>query len=446
LSGLFDWFGRRGGSRAVTPWLAPTASGPITRGVRTPGSKSATNRALVLAALADGPSLIGGALDSRDTSLMIDALRGLGVDISVDGHPRYDTLDRLRVTPPAVFTAGSDVDCGLAGTVMRFVPPLACLAAGTTRFRGDKAAESRPLEPLLGALVSLGADIDRLEGLPFSLTSSGSLAGGEVVLDASASSQFVSGLLLIGARCTAGLTIRHVGPPVPSRPHLAMTLTMLQDRGVDVAETEPDVWRVEPGRVAPMDEWIEPDLTNLATFMAAVGITHGRATFAWPDTTTQAGEQILAALRAFGITTTYQQGPSGATSTVTVSSDEIVGADIDLHDISELTCTAAALAAVASGPSRIRGVAHIRGHETDRLAALATGLGGLGCGVIETDDGLVVEPHPLTGDVFPTQGDHRLAHAAALVGLVTPGVVLDDVECTTKTLPDFVTLWESMLP
>ncbi|WP_245581215.1 3-phosphoshikimate 1-carboxyvinyltransferase [Propionicicella superfundia] len=443
--GLLDWLSRRTGPVGAVPWTAPTASAPITRAVRTPGSKSATNRALVLAALADGPSLIGGALDSRDTSLMLDGLRTLGVETDVERHPRYDTLDRLRITPPPAFTGGGDVDCGLAGTVMRFVPPVAGLAAGTTRFHGDRAAESRPLEPLLRALGSLGVRIDPTLGLPFSLTSDGTLHGGQVEIDSSASSQFVSGLLMIGARCESGLTIRHVGAPVPSRPHLSMTLTMLQDRGVDAAETQPDVWRVEPGAVGAMDEWIEPDLTNLATFMAAVGITGGHAVFAWPDASTQPGEQILAALQAFGITAAYRHGASGAESTVAVSADRIVGADIDLHDVSELTCTAAALAAVATGPSRIRGVAHIRGHETDRLAALEEGLSGLGCAVAQTDDGLTIEPRRLRGGLFRTHADHRLAHAAALVGLVTHGVVLDDVACTSKTMPDFVALWEGML-
>ncbi len=442
---LSRWFRRAAGPDRPLPWEAPVARSPITRAVRSPGSKSATNRALILAALADGPSLIGGALMSRDTSLMLDALRQLGVDIVVERHPKFDTLDRLRLTPPSNFSAGARIDCGLAGTVMRFVPPLACFVDGETRFHGDKAAEGRPLRPLLKALATLGARFDTIRGLPFTLTGTGTVMGDAITIDSSASSQFVSGLLMMGARCETGLTIRHVGPPVPSRPHLGMTLTMLQDRGVDAAETEPDVWRIEPGPVAAMDDWIEPDLTNLATFIAAVGITHGQATFAWPDATTQAAEQLLAALRAFGLTLTFQHGTSGSESTVTVSSDEITGTDIDLHEISELTCTAAALAAVASGPSRIRGVGHIRGHETDRLAALEEGLRALGADVTQTHDGLVIEPRPLRGGLFRTHADHRLAHAAALIGLVTPGVVLDDVECTTKTLPDFVGMWEGML-
>lgn len=421
------------------------APAPITRAVRTPGSKSATNRALVLASLADAPSFIGGALASRDTTLMLDALRGLGVETVVDPHPKFDTLDRLRISPPAEMTPGATIDCGLAGTVMRFVPPLACLAPGVTRFHGDRAAEGRPLEPLLKALVQLGATLDTTTGLPFSVSSKGRLSGGDITLDSSASSQFVSGLLMIGARCDTGLTLRHIGPPVPSRPHLNMTLTMLQDRGVDAAETQPDVWRVEPGPVSPLDEFIEPDLTNLATFMAAVGITGGHAVFPWPDATTQAGEQILAVLRSFGVTATYRHGASGTESTVEVHSDQIVGTDIDLHEVSEMTCTAAALAAVAAGPSRIRGVAHIRGHETDRIAALDGALTALGCAVTQADDGLMIEPGPLTGTVFHTHADHRLAHAAALIGLVTPGVILDDVSCTTKTLPDFVGMWEGML-
>lgn len=440
---LRDWFGF-GARRERTPWPAPVAEAPITTAVQAPGSKSATNRALVLAALASGPSLISGALESRDTALMRQGLTALGTDIAVESHPRYDALDRLRITPPADFTPGRDIDCGLAGTVMRFLPPIAALAPGATRFHGDRQAEARPLITLLQALIDLGAHVDHPTGLPFVITSSGTLAGGEIVVDSSASSQFLSGLLMIGARCERGLTIRHIGNPVPSRPHVDMTLTMLQDRAVDAAETERDVWRVEPGPIAPLDEMIEPDLTNLATFMAAVGITGGRASFAWPSATTQAGEQILATLQAFGITCDFHPGAS-TESNVEVSASALVGADVDLREVSELTCTAAALAAVATGPSRIRGVGHIRGHETDRLQALESELRALGAEVTQTDDGLIIEPAPLTGRTFRTYADHRMAHAGALIGLVVPGIVLDDVACTTKTLPDFPGMWRQML-
>lgn len=442
---LPGWLSRRINGRKQTPWAAPVASHPIDKAVRTPGSKSATNRALVLAALADGPSFISGALDSRDTSLMQDGLRALGASVDVASHPRFDALDRLHIVPPSAWRAGGDIDCGLAGTVMRFLPPVACLAEGSTRFHGDRQAESRPLDPLLESLVTLGASVDHTRGLPFTLTSPGTLTGNEVRIDSSSSSQFITALLLIGARCEGGLTVRHLGPPVPSRPHLNMTLTMLQDRNVDAAEIQPDVWRVESGPIAALDEWIEPDLTNLATFIAAVGVTGGTAQFLWPNATTQAGEQILASLQAFGISCAFQPGTSGVESTVVITAAELTGTDIDLHDVSELTCTVAAIAALATGQTRIRGVAHIRGHETDRLAALEEGLTTLGCEATQTDDGLIIDPRPLHGGLFRTHADHRLAHAAALLGLRTPGVVLDDVECTAKTLPDFVSLWEGMV-
>ncbi len=441
---LKEWLGFAA-RRVRVPWQAPVAAGPITKAIQAPGSKSATNRALVLASLAAQTSRISGALESRDTSLMRQGLADLGVGFTVEPHPKYDALDRLRVNPPPAFSPGQDIDCGLSGTVMRFLPPVAALAAGSTRFHGDKQAEARPLDVLLLALQHLGAAIDHTTGLPFVLTSSGTLLGGEITIDSSASSQFLSGLLMIGARCDRGLTIRHVGNPVPSRPHVDMTLTMLQDRDVDAAETEPDVWRVEPGPIRPLDEIIEPDLTNLATFMAAVGVTGGRAAFAWPSATTQAGEQILATLQAFGITCTYHPGGDSTQSTVEVAGSGLTGADVDLREVSELTCVAAALAALATGPSRIRGVAHIRGHETDRLEALETELSGLGAAVQQTDDGLVIKPAPLTGRTFRTYADHRMAHAGALIGLVVPGMVLDDVACTTKTLPDFPGMWQQML-
>jgi 3-phosphoshikimate 1-carboxyvinyltransferase len=420
----------------TTPWPAPHAAAPVRGRVSVPGSKSVTNRALLLAALSGGSATVSGAPASRDTALMVGALRALGVPVDVDGERiGFGRHDGLR--------GGGNVDCGLAGTVMRFVPPAAALADGPVTFDGDPRARERPMDTVLDALRALGA---RIEGsaLPFVLHGTGGLTGGDVVIDASASSQFVSGLLLSGARYDKGVTVHHDGKPVPSLPHIEMTVAMLREAGVDVDDAEPNTWRVAPGPVAARDWVVEPDLSNAAVFLAAAAITGGEVTVAgWPAGSTQPGTEILSVLRQAGCT--VASGPAG----VTVSGPaELAGVDVDLHDASELTPTVAAVAALAGGPSRIRGVAHIRGHETDRLAALATELAALGGDVTETPDGLEIRPAPLTapaGRPWGAYADHRMATAGALVGLVVPGVEIDDIGCTAKTIPDFPARWTALL-
>ena len=419
---------------AVTPsWPAPLASGPVRGRVAVPGSKSVTNRALLLAALSGGPASVSGAPATRDTALMVGALRALGVPVEVDGeHVAFAAHGGLR--------GGGTVDCGLAGTVMRFVPPAAALADGPVRFDGDERARSRPLATVLDALRALGARIDG-DGLPFTLHGAGGLTGGDVVIDASASSQFVSGLLLSAARFDKGVTVHHDGKPVPSLPHIEMTVAMLRSAGVDVDDSEPNTWRVAPGPIRPRDWTVEPDLSNAAVFLAAAAVTGGRVTVAgWPAGSTQPGVEILSVLARAGCT--VDAGPDGMTLT---GPDALSGVDVDLHDASELTPTVAAVAALASGPSRIRGVAHIRGHETDRLAALVAEITGLGGDANETPDGLEIRPAPLHGGGWKAYADHRMATAGALIGLVVPGVEVDDIACTDKTIPDFPGRWADLL-
>ncbi|HEX6446305.1 MAG TPA: 3-phosphoshikimate 1-carboxyvinyltransferase [Streptosporangiales bacterium] len=415
----------------MTAWLAPTVDAPVRATVTLPGSKSVTNRALVLAALAERPSTVRRALRARDTLLMAAGLRALGVAVD-------DTGPDWQVTP-APLSGGAEIDCGLSGTVMRFLLAVAPLADGVTRFDGDAAARVRPLGDLAGALRRLGAEVDG-DRLPLTVTGTGALPGGEVTMDASASSQFVSALLLAGCRYDKGVTVEHVGPPLPSAPYVAMTLRMLADAGVSSEPLGATTWRVEPGRPSGAGITVEPDLVNAIPFLAAALLTGGEVCVSdWPDQPLQAGDGMLAVLEALG-------GSSEATAGGrVVRGDALHGADLDLHDVSELVPTVAALACFADGVTRIRGVAHVRGHETDRLAALATALNDLGGRVAETDDGLSVEPAALHGGVFPTYGDHRLATAGALVGLRVPGVELDDVTVTTKTLPDFPGLWRGML-
>lgn len=419
------------------PWPAPQAPVPVTATVEVPGSKSETNRALVLAALADGPSTIVNGLDARDTSLMRDALRALGT--TIDEQP-----DGWRVTPPASFTGGGRVDCGLAGTVMRFVPPLALLADGPVAFDGDEQAYARPMGPLLGALRDLGADVTTsgaADALPFTVAAGPGQAGGTVRVDASSSSQFVSALLLVGARLRGGLEVVHEGAAVPSLPHVAMTVAMLRERGVEVDDSRPDRWVVAEGPVAARDVAVEPDLSNAAPFLAAAAVTGGAVTVPhWPAQTLQPGDQLRDILAVFGAE--VDLGDDGLTVRGT---DQLLGTDLDLSGASELTPVVAALAALARDTSRISGVAHVRGHETDRLAALRTELEAMGARVHETHDGLTIHPRLLAGGEFHTYADHRMAQAGALLGLVVPDVVLDDVGCTSKTMPTFVEAWQRML-
>ncbi|PBC52768.1 3-phosphoshikimate 1-carboxyvinyltransferase [Rhodococcus sp. ACS1] len=422
---------------SLSLWNAPRAEAPVVATVALPGSKSITNRALILAALADAPSTLTGALRSRDTDLMIDALRTLGIGIETAGA---DTT--LRVTPGRL--RGGAVDCGLAGTVMRFLPPVAALAEGTVEFDGDEQARTRPLDTILNALRGLGADIDG-DSLPFTVRGAGSLRGGRVTIDASGSSQFVSGLLLSAAAFDEGVTVHHDGKTVPSMPHIDMTVEMLRESGVEVSTPatggEADTWRVSPGPVRAVDRVIEPDLSNATAFLAAAAVTGGEVTVPlWPAETTQPGDAIREILLAMGADVRRD----GANLTVR-GPQQLTGIDIDLHDVGELTPTVAALAALADGPSRLRGIAHLRGHETDRLAALAHEINSLGGNVTETEDGLTIVPADLHGGRWRSYADHRMATAGAIVGLRVDGIEIEDIGTTAKTLPGFENLWATML-
>jgi 3-phosphoshikimate 1-carboxyvinyltransferase len=422
---------------ASTPdfWPAPYLDTPVRARVTLPGSKSITNRALVLAALADGPSTIAGTLRSRDTNLMIDALRAMGVAIAGD----HTTV---AVTPSPL--VGARVDCGLAGTVMRFLPAAATLADGDVRFDGDEQARSRPLGPILRALTGLGAVIQGT-ALPFTVRGRGALPGGEVTLDASGSSQFVSGLLLSAARFDAGVTVHHVGKQLPSLPHIDMTVDMLTRAGVGVRtpadSREADTWQVLPGPIRAVDWVVEPDLSNATAFLAAAAVGAGEVSVPrWPSRTTQPGDAIRGILAEMGADVRLD----GDVLTVR-GPDKLAGIDIDLHEVGELTPTVAALAALADSPSRLRGVAHLRGHETDRLAALTAEINRLGGRCAETEDGLHIEPAPLHGGAWHSYADHRMATAGAIIGLRVPEVCVENIATTAKTMPDFVQLWLSML-
>ncbi len=420
-------------------WPAPQAQGPVNATVRVPGSKSITNRALLLAALADGPSTIRRPLVSRDSELMLAALRGLGA--TVHDLPETGAGPAWRVEP-APLTGPARVDCGLAGTVMRFVPPIAALAAGEVAFDGDPRARERPMGPVLAALRELGATIDGpSDRLPFTVHGHGALPGGNVQIDASASSQFVSGLLLAAPRYDKGVDVVHVGEPVPSLPHIRMTVVMLRQAGVEVEDEAPQRWRVTPGPVKARDLDVEPDLSNAAPFLAAALLTGGSVTVVgWPRSTTQPGDLLRDLLARMGAECRVSRA-----GLVVRGRGRVHGIDADLRDVGELAPTIAGLAALASSASTLRGIGHLRGHETDRLAALVTEINGLGGNVTERRDGLVIKPRPLHGGVFGTYGDHRMATTGALLGLMVPGVLVEDIDTTAKTLPEFTALWDTML-
>jgi 3-phosphoshikimate 1-carboxyvinyltransferase len=421
----------------VAAWIAPTAPGPVRATVTIPGSKSLTNRALVLAAQARLPSLVAGALRSRDTDLMAAALASLGTGV-------IPTDDGWRIEP-ATLRGPAAIDCGLAGTVMRFLPALAVTADGRVDFDGDEAARRRPMATVLDALRDLGGEIEG-DGLPFTVRGQGSLRGGTVRMDASASSQFLSALLLAGASYQRGVTIVHDGKPIPSQPHVRMTVEALRSVGVVVDDSDVNTWRVEPGPIAPWTTVIEPDLSNATPFLAAAAITGGEVTVPhWPAATTQPGDAIGDVLRDMGATVVRSDRGLTVTGTKGAGAGALMAIDADLHDVGELTPTIAALALFADGTSRLRGIAHVRGHETDRLAALAGNIRAVGGEADETEDGLVIRPRPLHGGAWGAFADHRMATAGAIVGLAVSGVEIDDIACTAKTLPGFTRQWASML-
>jgi 3-phosphoshikimate 1-carboxyvinyltransferase len=418
-------------------WQAPSTLNPVHATVTIPGSKSLTNRALVLAALAtpNGTSTVSGALRSRDTDLMIGALQTLGVVI--DGARSELTISGTVAPQP-----GARVDCGLAGTVLRFLPSVAALSTQTVLFDGDEQARTRPIAPLLDALRGLGVDIDG-EGLPFSVRGAGSVTGGTVQIDASASSQFVSGLLLSGAAFSEGLTIVHTGESVPSAPHVAMTVSMLRDAGVDVDDSEANRWRVEPGSIAARHWTIEPDLSNAVPFLAAAVVSGGIVRISgWPPASIQPAGDVFAICEKLG--SVVRQGGSYLE---VQGAQNYGGFDVDLHDVGELAPAVAALAALASegSVSQLSGIAHLRGHETDRLAALSTEINRLGGRCEETPDGLRIVAQPLHAGVWRSYADHRMATAGAIVGLRVPGVEVEDIGTTAKTLPEFPQLWAELL-
>lgn len=427
-------------------WPAPfRGDKKVSARVVIPGSKSVTNRALILAAQAQSPSLLKRPLISRDTELMVAGLRAMGVgikDVQVDGDLAWEIT-------PAPLRGPAKVDVGNAGTVMRFLPPLSALAQGDVSFDGDPRSYERPLGPVIAALEDLGIEIehDGRYSLPMVVKSKGQIPGGALTIDASASSQFLSALLLIAPSTRDGIVATHKGGPLPSMPHIDMTVQMLRDFGAKVeVDKEANSWSVSAGPLQGQDLVIEPDLSNAAPFLSIAMVCGGSITIAdWPEVTTQPGDQLREILTAMGAQ--ISRSADGLTIT---GGDSIKGIDIDLHDVGELTPAIAALAALADSPSHLRGIGHLRLHETDRLAALTREINSLGGNVVEDETSLHITPNGalgkgLHGGTFHTYEDHRLATAGAVIGLVIPGVEIENVATTRKTLPDFPGLWQSLV-
>lgn len=420
-------------------WSSPVRENALNWQVSIPGSKSLTNRWFILAAIADSPSEIQLPLRARDTDLMMGAISALGARVEVfEG--------RVQITPGRL-SGSAQVDCGLAGTVMRFVPPIATLAKGDIRFDGDPRARVRPMRQIISALQSLGAEIedDNRGTLPFTVHGKGSLPGGEVELDASSSSQFVSALLLAGSRYEKGIKVVHSGGPLPSIPHIDMTVQVLNHVGievsVEVSSSNSATWAIKPGVPRGFNIQVEPDLSNAAPFVAAALVCGGSVTIEnWPAATTQAGDALRTLIPMLG----GKVERVGANLKFS-GTGEINGIDVDLHDVGELTPVVAALCALADSPSQLRGIAHLRGHETDRLAALTTEINRLGGNVTETEDGLLIMPAKLMGNSFSTYEDHRMAMAGAVLGLRVPNLEIEDIQTTGKTLPEFASLWHEMV-
>ena len=461
--------------------LAPASSEAAGKNalVHIPGSKSLTNRYLLLAALADSPSYLRAPLHSRDSALMIEALRQLGAGIELVPTDSPFGPD-VKVTPLSFVEAHSaqsrtvSIECGLAGTVMRFVPALAALLPGEFAFDGDPHARQRPMGPVLEGLRQLGVQVDCEQGenaLPFVLRSPG-LASVEGVseapvvrIDASTSSQFVSALLLMAPRLPQGMVLVHEGSSVPSIPHIQMTVEALRQMGIRVQEHYPNQgneteggeyrWTVHPGSFPGFEMTIEPDLSNAGPFLAAAVVTGESVTIPhWPAPaadssagTTQVGDMWRELLPALGAQVRYAEGRLTVTGPAQLPEGDF---SFDLSAGGELAPTMAAACAFVKGRVELTGIAHLRGHETDRLAALAAEINRLGGTARDTADSLVIEaPIPATAEAAPvlarTYDDHRMATFAAIIGLRRPNVVVQNVATVAKTMPEFTAMWEDML-
>ncbi|MGA1390713.1 MAG: 3-phosphoshikimate 1-carboxyvinyltransferase [Candidatus Nanopelagicales bacterium] len=422
--------------KSMHNWHAPTINGAINSTLEIPGSKSATNRAFVLAALGDKNSVIANPLFARDTNLMLEALEKLGCNV-------VKKLNSVEISPMKKDHSEISIDVGLAGTVMRFVPPLAALSSGTSHFDGDERARNRPMKTLIESLKKLNVKvIDNHQGkLPFSIISDGQITGGEIEIDASESSQFISALMLVGAKFKNGLTIKHVGQNLPSLPHIEMTIEMLKEVGVKTNQINATTWRIDNQNINSKNWVVEPDLSNAGPFLAAAMVTKGEIKINdWPLQTTQAGNSWIKILSLMGANIQLN-----SKQLILKNDSEIKGINYNLNDVGELTPVLVAISLFANSKSEFTGISHLRGHETDRLAALVENITAIGGDAKETEDGLIINPKQLHGGVWKAFDDHRMATAGAVIGLKVKDIYVDDIATTSKTLPNFEEMWNEMV-
>lgn len=407
-------------------------------------------------------------LHSRDSRLMLEALEELGSTVEHIQNWENSGVDAVRISPtPALSSTqtisalpASDpaptpeysIDCGLAGTVMRFLPAVAALTGARVHFDGDPEAHLRPMGAVLHALRALGVEISG-EGapstgeegyLPFTVHAPEGLTGHEITIDASASSQFVSGLLLAAARMPHGLTLRHAGKSVPSLEHVEMTCKVLAEVGIEVSSPELHTWKVAPGPIKSFTVRVEPDLSNAGPFLCAAAVTGGEVTMrGWPKTSTQIGRRWTELLPAFGASVELAE-ETDSTVTLHVRGGALRSPAI-VDGTAELTPTVAALAALSATPTQFTSVGHLRGHETDRIAALVAEIRRLGGTAEETQDGFTVLSPVTHGGLVKSYADHRMATFGAVLGLVIADVEVEDISCTAKTMPDFPQMWAALV-
>lgn len=443
--------------KPATTWMAPSAEGPLDATITLPGSKSQTSRALVVGTIAQNPTVIKNPLAARDTYLMAVAMAQFGAELEFSAAG-----NTLTMTAPTELHGAGKIDCGLAGTVMRFASALAAFADGKTTLTGDKSARGRPLSPLLDALEKLGAKV-KYRGKPgylpvrirgrktkaksvFSEEALGKISRDHeqraVRVDASSSSQFLSALLLASPLMPDGTILRSDGR-IPSWPYVTMSIDMLKEQGVNLQTLSQSTWRTEAKRPIGNPITIEPDLANAGPFLAAVLLAGGTITIPdWPTETDQVGKYWGEILPQFGATVTRTE------EGLTVSAPEGLtweGVEMDMGAYGELAPTVAALAVFATSPSMLLGIGHLRGHETDRLKALAKEINRLGGKAKVLSDGLRIVPKPLQPTTLKTYDDHRMATFAAIIGLRVPGCEVENVGTTAKTMPNFTEMWEAML-
>ncbi|MVT26152.1 3-phosphoshikimate 1-carboxyvinyltransferase [Nesterenkonia alkaliphila] len=436
------------------PWNAPHPGSAVRGEVRVPASKSLTNRYLLLAALAAGPCVVINPLESRDSRLMLTALKALGAHVEHIPDWQDTAESAVRITPipfsgPGAGTEPVSIDCGLAGTVMRFLPAVAALTGRQVHFDGDPEARVRPMGAVLEGLRALGTHIDDAATpgfLPFTVHAPAGLTGSEVTIDASASSQFVSGLLLAAPRFPQGLRLEHSGTQVPSLEHVEMTVKVLRELGLAVDSPEPYTWQVQPGPIPPFTVRVEPDLSNAGPFLCAAAVTAGEVSMpGWPLDSTQIGRRWAdrsggGLLADFGCQVELVP-TSASTGRLTVRGpDQLVSPGV-VDGTAELTPTVAALAALCAEETKFTSVGHLRGHETDRIAALVTEIRRLGGLAEETEDGFRVLSPVTSGGQVHSYADHRMATFGAVLGLAVPAVTVQDISCTAKTMPDFPARW-----